>query len=389
MSEAQHIAYLIYKELEGQISEQESIELNSWKQQFPEHTEFFDQVMNEDKFTGLIKANHQDNKEDIREQILERLEGKLNFKVVPIYRRRFFRVAVAACIAALIFVGGYLIIFNNKQTTNPPVVNVPGKDVEAPKFDKAVITLADGKVVFVDNLTTLDQGNVKVIRLEDGRLVYTGFGSEVTFNTLTNPRGSKVIDMTLSDGSHIWLNAGSSITYPTSFAVNERKVSMTGEAYFEIAHDASKPFTVLKGRTSIQVLGTKFNVKAYDDEKDTRVTLIEGSVKVNNNQNSLTIKPNDQAIVTSDAVSLNNNVDVEAVMAWKNGKFLFNNSSIESIMKDVSRWYDVEVVYEGQISGGFGGGIPRDVSISKVLQIMEASNRVHFEIQNKIVIVRP
>lgn len=388
MSEAQHIAYLLYKELEGQISSDESIELNNWKLQFPEHTEFFEQVMNEDQLAALIKANHPDSKGDIRQEILSRLQSKLDFKVVPIYRRGFFRIAVAACIAALIFVGGYFIFFNDKKGNDiPPIAKT--NDIQPPKDNKAMIKLPDGTDILLDTLTTINQGNITVTKTADGRIIYTGFGEEVKFNTLTNPRGNKVIDIELSDKSHVWLNAGSSITYPIAFNGNDRKVTMTGEVAFQVTHDARKPFTVTKGEVSVTVLGTEFNINAYEDEPNIKVTLLEGSVKVNSNQRSLTIKPNQQAVVSGGSVDLNTNVNLEEVMAWRNGKFYLNNSSIESIMREVSRWYDVEVIYEGKIPGGFDGGLSRNNPISKLLQIMEASNRVHFEIEGRTIKVKP
>ncbi|HEX2630722.1 MAG TPA: FecR domain-containing protein, partial [Chitinophagaceae bacterium] len=181
---------------------------------------------------------------------------------------------------------------------------------------------------------------------------------------------------------HVWLNAGSSITYPASFGGNTREVEMTGEAYFEIAKDASKPFIVKKGETSVTVLGTHFNVNAYDDEKDLRVTLLEGSVNVNGTK----IRPNQQAIVGDD-IRVTDKINIEEVMAWKNGLFRFETLNIEQIMRQVSRWYDVEIVYESHPQEHFKGDIPRDVPVSKVLQLLEATEAVHFKIENKRIIV--
>jgi ferric-dicitrate binding protein FerR (iron transport regulator) len=339
-------------------------------------------MMDENAFAKMTKQHHPEHKEAVRTSILKKMEDKLSFKVVPLYRRSFFRIAVAACIAALIFVGGYFTLFDKPDTTVPPIAKAT--DVEAPKSDKAMITLPDGRVIAVDSLTSYAQGSVTVTRMADGRLVYAGPGTEVVFNTLTNPRGSKVIDMTLADGSRVWLNAGSSVTYPVAFVGHERKVNITGEAYFEVAHNASMPFKVSKGEMVVTVLGTHFNVNAYDEEADIKVTLLEGSVKVNNTL----IKPGQQAVVGK-TVKIVNGVMLDEVMAWKNGFFHFNRASLEEVLGQLTRWYDVEVVYEGKIpERQFLGEMERDLNLSQVLKILER-NQVHFRIEGKKVIVMP
>jgi transmembrane sensor len=391
MTKEEHIAFLLYKELEGKLSEAEVKELQSWKLENPEHEKFFEDMMDEDSFAGVIKMHHPEHKESVKQNILKKMEDQLNFKVVPLYRRNFFRIAVAACIAALIIVGGYFMFFNSsKETGTPPIVKAT--DVEAPKSDKAVIQLADGKIIAVDSLTSYSQGNVTVTRMADGRLVYSGLGSEVQFNTLTNPRGSKVIDMTLADGSHIWLNAGSSITYPIAFAGNERKVTMTGEVYLEVAHNSTMPFTMSKGNLSVQVLGTKFNVNAYDDEPNIKVTLLEGSVEVSKpsptGEGRVRLKPGQQAQV-SDEVKIVSNVDLDAVMAWKNGSFSFNHTDLKSIMRQVMRWYDVDVVFEGTVPDRFfTADISRDKNLSAILKILDQS-KINYRVEGRKLILMP
>ena len=387
------ISTLLFKFLEGTISSEEQTQLIAWKEQNEDNQQFFDQISDEATLARMLQEDHPDKLKQIEISIFNKIQSQISFKVIPFYKRSFFRIAAAACLVLALGIGGYFILApSNSPKGGAPVVKTT--DVEAPKSNKAMITLADGKVISLDSLTTYSQGQVKVTKTADGKIIYTGFGSEVRFNTLTNPRGSKVIDMTLADGSHVWLNAGSSITYPVTFAGNERKVTMDGEAYFEASPSPSegggkRKFIVESKGMSVEVLGTHFNVKAYDDDNDIKVTLLEGSVKVFNDQQSLTIKPNQQAVVTGNEVALNTNPNVEEVMAWKNGKFLFSNSSMESIMKEVSRWYDVEVKFEGKIPGPFGGGLSRDNPISKLLQIMEASDRVHFEVNGKTVTVKP
>jgi transmembrane sensor len=192
--------------------------------------------------------------------------------------------------------------------------------------------------------------------------------------------------MTLSDGTQVWLNAGSSVTYPVAFTGYERKVMITGEAYFEVAHNAAKPFIVSKGAMSVKVLGTHFNVNAYDDEAAIKVTLLEGSVEVSNAKVKQLLKPDQQAEVNS-MIAINDNVNIDAVMAWKNGFFHFGNTGFGDVMKQVSRWYDVEVVYSGQVpERTFGGEIPREANLSQLIQILNES-KINCRVEGKKLII--
>ncbi|MBN8876741.1 MAG: FecR domain-containing protein [Sphingobacteriales bacterium] len=303
--------------------------------------------------------------------------------------RRRIKVAVAAASIVLLFGLGYYFFFSNTNRPPKELVQAPvAKDVEAPRVTKATITLTNGQRISVDSLTQLTQKNVALIKTADGQLVYSGHTSEVAYNTVNNPRGSKVIDMTLADGTHFWLNAGSSITYPLSFTGTERKVSITGEAYFEVAHDASKPFIVSKGGTAIQVLGTHFNVNAYDDEASINVTLLEGSVKVIQGNNNRILKPGQQAQITN-TITVVNDADLEQVMAWKNGQFKFSRTDLKIVMREIGRWYDVDVNYEGNIPVQlYNVDVPRKVNVSEVLKGLEYTG-AHFTIEGKKITVRP
>jgi len=306
-------------------------------------------------------------------------------------------VAAAAVLVALISVTYLLTTRNDKQEISETQQPTSNQDVAAPNTAKATITLSDGRIVSLDSLksgTLASQGNVSVTKTADGKIVYTGSGTEMAFNTLTNPRGSLVIDMTLGDGSHVWLNAGSSVTYPVSFVGNERKVSMTGEAYFEVTHNSKMPFVVQKNDVNVQVLGTHFNVNAYDDENDLKVTLLEGSVKVlrqTQDAKGVIIKPGEQAQVTlrqaQGDIRVLKGVDVDQVMGWRNGLFEFSNTELPVIMRQVARWYDIEVVYEGKPTNAkFGGGLSMKLPMSKVLKLLEA-NGLKFTVEGKKVTV--
>src|SRR5258705_7986378 len=265
----------------------------------------------------IVEGDEQDEK--VGQLIYNRVEQRMTTSKV----RSLSQLAVAASILLAVGLGSYFLFFDKgKQKEIVKADNTITNDVQAPKVTKALITTADGKIITIDSLTSFSQGNVKIVKTVDGKIVYSGAASEVSYNTLTNPTGSKVIDMTLTDGSRVWLNAGSSVTYPVSFTANERKVKITGEAYFEVQHDANKPFIVSKGETSVQVLGTHFNVNAYDDEDNIKVTLLEGSVKVSTmyDVRGTMLRPGQQAQIATD-IKVAGNVDLDEVMAWKNGLF--------------------------------------------------------------------
>jgi|SRR6185437_1024114 len=305
------------------------------------------------------------------------------------YLKARYQWWAAASVILLLAGFGYFLFFH--KTTKPTqIAKVLRNDIKAPQSNKAMITLANGQTVYLDSVgngALAMQGNVKLVKLAGGQIAYEHASgkviSKMEYNTLSNPRGSKVINMTLADGSKVWLNAGSSLRYPVLFIGNERKVSVTGEAYFEVTHDASKPFIVNNGAMDVRVLGTHFNVNAFEDDgNDIKVTLLEGSVKINNENATGLLKPGQEAVVTRE-IKVLNDVDLDLVMAWKNGYFQFDNASLQNVLKEVSRWYDVNVIYEGKNQPReFVGEIQRDLSLSEMLKLLER-NKVHFKIQGK------
>lgn len=309
--------------------------------------------------------------------------------------RKVWLAAASVILIAGLGLGIYAIV--NKHII-PSDIYAQSADIPAPEMSRATITLADGSTVFLDSLSSGEvarQDNMKVVKLANGEITYqTGFGDilkEMKYNTLSNPRGSKVINMTLADGSKVWLNAGSSITYPVAFIEKNRRVSLEGEGYFEISRNKSKPFYVKTGELEVKVLGTHFNVNAYRDNDEIRTTLLEGSVMVNVSGQSAILKPGQQAELpvhtgghgSVQKLRTTDNVDVEQVLAWKNGFFSFQDAGLKDIMQQISRWYDVDVSYEGMIAPRqFGGVIPRNSDLKTVLKILEASN-VHFRLEGK------
>ncbi|XHR97523.1 FecR family protein [Mucilaginibacter sp. UC70_90] len=229
----------------------------------------------------------------------------------------------------------------------------------------------------------------------DGRIVYNSSKSSASdnaekpvYNTMTTPRGGQYW-VVLPDGSKALLNAASSLTYPTNFSGTERKVELTGEAYFEVAHNPDKPFRVYSKSQVVEVLGTHFNINTYDDEPDIRTTLLEGKVKVTSvvkNQVRV-LKPGQQAVLNTYSFNVND-VDVEDATAWKNGTFTFENNDIQQIMRMVSRWYDVDVVYKGTLPADkFTGFVSRFSNVSEVLRMLQLTHKVKFKIDGKQITV--
>ena len=216
----------------------------------------------------------------------------------------------------------------------------------------------------------------------------------VSYNILSTPYGGQY-QVTLPDGTIVWLNSASNLRYPTSFTGHERRVEITGEAYFEVAKNARQPFKVKinlsNGEGSeVEVLGTHFNINAYDDETTIRTTLFEGSVKINQSTGTTQIKPGQQLQTgKTGQIKIINNADLEETIAWKEGRFQFGNADINCIMRQLARWYDIDVKYEGNISRHFSGIIPRNVNLLKVLNMLELTGEVNFKVEGKKVIVIP
>ena len=340
---------------------------------------------------------------DTRNRFLQSLQPAEDTEAVvrsmPSQRTLFLRVAAAAAVILVISVTAVLLLRNKNnevahktpETQNPaetPKPIVPGRD-------QAVLTLADGSQIVLDtaangNLT--QQGGVKVIKL-DGRLSYDSkqHTEAIQYNTIATPRGGQY-QLVLADGSKVWLNAASSLRFPTAFTGNERTVELTGEGYFEVAHNTAMPFHVKVNDMEVEVLGTHFNINSYNDEPAVKTTLLEGSVKVLSaigNRQSAILKPGEQAVFIADSRFTIHDADIEEVMAWKNGSFIFHSADIETIMRQVARWYDVEIVYEKRTTETTSGTLRRSSNINVLLQKLEATGKIEFEIKGKQIIVRP
>jgi transmembrane sensor len=303
-------------------------------------------------------------------------------------RRRWWMVA-----AAVVFVIGFgvYLLWLDKETISTKEQRTSVRNVEAPKSTRAMIVLSDGLKIELDSMnagTILAEGGIHVTKNERGEIVYLNNNAgqnQLTYNTLVNPRGSKVASLVLVDGTKVWLNSESSIRYYTSIG-RERLVEITGEAYFEVAKDPSHRFTVVTDRVSTIVLGTHFNINSYKEEKNTSVTLLEGSVRLEKNKEAGMLKPGQQAQI-SNSIKILDKVDIDAVMAWKNGLFHFVNADFNTVMTQIGRWYDLDIVYESKIpSRRFEGKIQRDLNLSDVLDGL-ANNQIDYRIEGRKLII--
>ncbi|CAL1518988.1 FecR domain-containing protein [Chitinophaga sp. MM2321] len=303
----------------------------------------------------------------------------------------------AAAIIILMASGTYFLL--HKKAVAPPVLVhevVPVKDV-APGGNKAVLTLADGTQVELDSTqqgTLAQQGNMKVLQLKGGRLTYQGAqqaqsGAALQYNTLATPKGGQFV-VTLPDGTLVWLNAASSLRYPTSFAGGERRVELTGEGYFEVTKDPARPFYVQVQGMEVAVLGTHFNVMAYADEGIIKTTLLSGAVKVTHGHSSAQLLPGQQAGLPATAAGFTvKPADIEQVMAWKNGLLSLEDADVPAVMRQIARWYNVDIRYEGPVpERRFIGAISRQVNLSAILKALEINN-VHCRMEGREIIVTP
>jgi ferric-dicitrate binding protein FerR (iron transport regulator) len=269
------------------------------------------------------------------------------------------------------------------------------KNDAAPGGDKALLTLSDGKQIVLNdakNGVITSQGHTKINKKNNNQLVYEApanqLNSPVVYNTISTPKGGQ-FQIVLSDGSKVWLNAASSITFPTVFSKSGRLVTISGEVYFEVTKNPHQPFKVVGGKQTVEVLGTHFNINAYDDERTIKTTLVEGSVKVSAGSQTSVLKPAQQSAISrngSDAINIKT-VDTENVLAWTTGNFEFEKAEVSDIMRQAARWYDVTIKYEGAVSPRrFTGSISRNVNLSELLKMLKYTG-VNFKIEGKTVIV--
>ena len=374
---------LYEKYLAGKCSVNEQVELENYQDSFK---------LKEQQWDSRTMGNSEEIKQSIQED--------LNYSIQEHSKNRIFKIRVWQSAAAAILILLTAGIYYYQNSPEPVIVKTETsrfRNDVAPGNNKAILTLDDGSKIDLDDAKTgilASESNIDIKKTGVGQLEYTA-GTQtvktVKYNILSTPLGGEY-QLVLPDGSKVWLNSGSTLRFPTAFIGSERIVELKGEAYFDIAKNPKMPFLVRTNNAmDIKVLGTQFNVMAYDDEKNINTTLIEGSVEVLKESGKTTLKPGQEAILNKRSGNIKvASADLEQAIAWKNGYFIFYNENIESIMRKVSRWYNVDIVYQGNLNNkDFVGTISRNKNVSELLKMLELTGAIHFSIDGRRITVMP
>jgi len=380
---------LLEQYINKSISEADFIELFDYIKK-DENKQVFDDFMKKADKIGLPDADvHHVDWEHVYSNIVSDNKKKSKSGLIISFAKK---LTIAASLILVSYLGFKVF---NKPTEEHLAERITKHDV-LPGSDKAILKLADGSEIVLNdahNGVLTKQGQSNINKNDEGFIEYnevnTNGEKTVYVNTLSTPRGGQYRLM-LPDKSLVWLNAESSITFPSAFVGNQRKVTVTGEAYFEVAKDKTKPFIVQSGGASVEVLGTHFNVNVYPNEENAAVTLLEGSIKLSNQNTSKILIPGQQALFSSESNNITlNNVDIDNVVDWKNGLFIFEDASVTEVMRQIERWYDVDVKYTGNIPKiKFNGVVSRNNNVSKLLKLLQAAGNIEFDIKNKTIEVK-
>lgn len=381
-----------YKQRE-ELSEEEVAELRLWLMESPRNEELFDELSNSAKWDKNIEKWKGKDSDATWNKISKRLES-ISPEAFKKKRERG-RYLIAASVLFIILSGTLYFVLIKNQAKNLPIVAEKSKVKEIlPSRGGAILTLSNGNVMVLDSLSAgmqTKQANTVILKTDSQALAYKTTTASVgveKYNTLTTSKGNQY-HLVLSDGTNVWLNATSSLRFPVSFDGPLRRVELKGEAYFEVSRNKEKPFIVdIGSSTSVRVLGTHFNVKAYPNELTTNATLLEGSISVTNGKDSAVIKPGQEVRLNEQGQFGIVTANEDQVMAWRNKLFWFKNDSFEKVMRELSRWYEMDVVYKGEIKESYTGILPDNLSLSNVLHILEKGGNVHFTIDtgNKVTI---
>lgn len=372
----EQIKGIIIRSLREPITDEEQLILERWGIEHADNQSLLDDLKDPEKIAALLEQMHAFDQSKAWDQVRYYFDAPATEKVHRIHflRRNFGWVAAAIL---LVMASASVWFFMKPAPDNNSADQLAA--VVAPDKNRARLTLANGDIVYLDSMqngSLATEGNTRLVKLEDGKIAYlneAGASVDATnfFNTLSNPRGSQPIDIGLSDGSHVWLNAGSSITYPVAFVKGrERKVAMTGEAYFEVAKLQGSGFTVENGITSVQVLGTHFNIRAYHNQPALKVTLLEGSVRVQSGIKEQMLTPGEQAVVTNNHIGLEKDVNLDDVMAWKNGFTSFHSAKLGEILRELENWYNISIEIIEQLNTRMTIDVPRNVPLKDVLKTL-------------------
>lgn len=388
----EEVQKLVEKYLHGTASKEDTAELFNW---------YRSELIIE---KTLVLDEFEDD-EDLREFILSKIDTSDLKQKKSYFSPKLHSLAVAATVLIFMFTGLYF-YYNSKvikQTVKKEVAIRKNTNDIKPGGIKAILTLADGKQIILDDSKSgivIDQGGIKIHKNSKGIIEYSQTeqldhidakieSPQVVYNTIQTPVGGK-FQLNLADGSKVWLNSESSLRFPVFFSGDTREVELEGEAYFEVSKDQHKKFSVRSGNQTVEVLGTHFNINAYANEPSITTTLIEGAVRVielNTNKSQI-LKPGEQAVVSKD-IKVQHKEDIQADLAWKEGYFNFDNANIETIMRQLGRAYGITTRYETSMpETHFEGAISTNLTLLEVLDILQKSN-IHFRLEGKEVIVMP
>jgi transmembrane sensor len=402
----ERVIELTFKYLGNELTEADRVELDSWLADPYNKLRFEERIRMENILGGITMMEAGRRAVEEREWTPE-MTSQTGIIIglgekVPAGRRRM-RWMTAAAAAVLIGIGAIWLTVHKVSKPDEARQSTVVHEL-LPGGNKAILTLAGGGTITLDSAgigAISQQGNMKVTKVDSGEIAYQGSavpGNDVLYNSISTPRGGQY-KLVMADGSKVWLNAASVLRYPTTFTGTTRTVELVqGEAYFEVVHSTERPFIVRVSHSgaadndlSVQVLGTSFDVNAYPDEPDTKTTLLSGAVRVAKGGQAMLLHPGQQARTNtnSPSISIENEVEVSGVVAWKDGLFSFDRAGIEAIMRQLARWYDVDVSYEGSIPiRQFVGKIPRNMPAADVLKALELNN-VHFRIDGRKIVVMP
>jgi len=399
IGKASHIASLILADMQDKLSTDERQELNTWLQEHGDNYLLYEELMDEEKLGNDLYQLHTYDHNQAYERLAQRI-----FSNEVTGKRVYFRIWWYMVAAVLLLVAGGITYYSLNKTEKPiprsVIVAQKKSPGTPPDSKKAVLILADGSTIPLNEMNNgniAQQGNVIIHKNKNGQLLYKLSGATANTNgsnLLRTPRGGEY-QVTLDDGTRIWLNSASTLQFPVHFNANERRVVLTGEAYFEVASSITpqtgqkKSFIVSVDNMEVQAIGTSFNISAYKEDNRSQTTVVEGLVKVNRNNKSNLLSPGKKLVASDTAVTIEE-ADVKQEIAWKNGEFVFRNTSLIMVMNELTRWYDMDVVYEpGVPSLHFSGEVERESDITRVLQMLEYTGGVTFTIANRIITVHP
>lgn len=395
-----HIASLIVGDMQDNLTTDERQELNAWLQENGDNYLLYEELMDQEKLGTDLNELHKYDPS----RAYERLTQKI-FPEQTTGKRVYFKIWWYTAAALLLLVAGGIAYF---ALNKPAKSIIPQSSIIAqkkapgtpPDTKKAVLILADGSSIPLNEIANGDiayQGQVIIHKNQNGQLEYKPSGASVNIagsNTLRTPRGGEY-QVVLEDGTRIWLNSASTLQFPVQFNTNERRVILTGEAYFEVAKaidpktNNKKSFIVSVDNMEVQAIGTAFNISAYKEDNRSQTTVVEGLVKVSRNNKFSMLKPG-KKLVTADTSFTIEDADVKQETAWKNGEFVFRNTSLKMVMNELARWYDMDVQYApGVPSLHFSGEVQRESEVTKVLEMLEYTGGVKFTINNRIITVHP